>query len=367
MSGASRCSARPSDLIEYAREADDVVWRLRNELHNFDDDVEAYLLVTGGFSRMLRYSDPLWQAAFELEDMASWVSHVGWAFAIAGAGGDSTTPAVVSADSGAVDHWLNPIDWKPAQHLRSGGAGEWLRALDPSCRGFTGRSGYRGSGFVVGPDGRSYPLVAPYVTRDGKEYQADDGLEPGQHSVLELDGRDPGWTTINEDIGVERWRDAPDVGERILLGIASTGAGRPNGSSKSDVEQLVVAPGMAPYFGAGASRSAFEPAPPEYTTPAAPDYAPPKQPDTMYPGANASSAATGGAGTLIEGVGGAVMADQGSHAAFDVMFQQNADGRVRALYKRVYVGFDDTGKPYATSVWVTGPENNDHALITYAP
>ena len=48
-------------------------------------------------------------------------------------------------------------------------------------------------------------------------------------------------------------------------------------------------------------------------------------------------------------------------------FQQNADGRVRALYKRVYVAFDDDGKPYAESVWVIGPENNDHVVINYAP
>ena len=64
---------------------------------------------------------------------------------------------------------------------------------------------------------------------------------------------------------------------------------------------------------------------------------------------------------------GVFMADQGSHAAYDVTFQQNADGRRRALYKRVYVGFDDEGKPYPESVWVTGAETNDHVLINYAP
>jgi hypothetical protein len=367
MSGESRCSARPSDLIDYAREADDAVWQLRNALHNFDRDTGPYRLLTVGFFRMLGYSDPIWNSALELEDMASWVSHVGWAFAIAGAGGDSATAAIVSADAAAVDQWLEPIDWNPAKNLRSGEDGDWLRALGPLCRGFSEESGYQGSGFIVGPDGRSYPLVAPFVTRDGEEYQADNGLQPGQRSVLELDGRDPGWTTIFGQTGVERWRDAPDIGERILMGIGSTVAGRPNGSSKSDVEQLVLIPGMKPYVGAVPERPTSEPTPPPYMVPNAPNYAPPGRPDTVYPGANPRSAAGSGVPILIEGMGGAMMADQGSHAAYDVVFQQNADGRVRALYKRVYVGFDDNGKPYTDSVWVTGPENNDHVLINYAP
>ena len=351
MSGA-RCSARPSDLIDYARATDDVVLQLRNELHNFDDDVEVYLFVTAGFFRMVGHSDPIWRAAFELDDLASWVGHVGWAFAAAGAGGDSTTSAIVHADAPAVDRWLNPIDWNPAKHLRAANAGDWLRAVDPSCRGFADTSGYRGSGFVIGPDGRRYPLVAPYVTRDGTQYDADDGVQPGQPSVLDLDGRDPGWTTIHESIGVERWRDAPDIGQRILMGVGSTAAGRPNGSSKTDVEQLVVMPGQAPSFVLAPVRSS-EPAPPPFIA--------------STTGGKASSAAGDAAGTLIEGVGGAAMADLGSHAAFDVQFQQNADGRVRALYKRVYVGFDDDGNPYAASVWVTGPDNNDHVPINYAP
>jgi len=363
---ARRCSARPKDLIDYARETEDIVWQLRSELQHFDDDLAAYLLVTSGFFRMAGQSDPLWRAAFELEDLAQWVGEVGWAFATAGGESDASTSNVVQTDSAAVDHWLAPIDWKPARHLRASEPGDWLRAVDPQCQEFGEGLGYRGSGFVIGPDGRSYPLVAPYVTRGGEQYDADDGVEPGAPSVLELDGRDPGWTTIYESIGVERWRDAPDVGERILMGIGSTAAGPPNGSSKDDVEQLTLLPGRAPSFGAPPTRLS-EPSSPAYIAPSAPEFAPPRYPDTMYPGGKPSTAAGDAVGTVINGVGGAVLADLGSHAAYDVMFQQNADGRVRALYKRVYVGFDENGEPYADSVWVTGPETNDHVIINYAP
>ena len=367
MSGDTACSARPADLVEYARETGDAVWQLRGALHDFDIAAEAYELIAGGIFRLARYGDALWDAAFELEDLAGWVAHVGWAFAVAGAGGDATATAVMTTSAMAVDAWLEPVEWSPAKHLRSGAPGEWLRALDPTCHGF-GDAGYSGGGFVVGPDGRTYPLVAPYVTRDGVVYQADDGLVPGARSVLDLDGRDPGWTTIYEKIGVERWgSDAPNLVTRLLTGIGSTVAGRPNGSSRSDVEALHLVPGMAPTFGAVPDRPATEPAPPPYMQPSEPPYSPPAQPGTVYPGSNSQA---GKANAVSEGVdlaGGFFMSDLGRHAAYDITFQQNATGQVRALYKRVYVGFDDAGDPYADSVWVIGPENNDHVLINYAP
>ena len=222
-----------------------------------------------------------------------------------------------------------------------------------------------GSSWV--PDGRSYPLVAPYVVRDGKTYNADNGVEPGQRSVLELDGRDPGWTTVYEKIDVERWRDDPNVGEKILSGFGSTVGGRPMGSSESDVRSLVVTPGMAPSFASGDTRPATEPTPPPYMVPKAPEFASPRQPETTYPGGSAGAAVASGAPIVIEGLGGAFMADQGSHAVYDITLQQNDVGRIRALYRRVYVGFDDAGKPYADSTWITGPDHNDQVLINYAP
>jgi hypothetical protein len=185
--------------------------------------------------------------------------------------------------------------------------------------------------------------------------------------VLELDGRDPGWTTLWEKIGVERHRNDPSTWEKLWMGVGSTVGGRPSGSTESDVEKLVLMPGMAPYFGFVPDQPTAEPTPPPYIEPKAPDVAPPRQPDTSYPGNNTPAARASGATIVIEGLGGALMADLGSFDAYDVMFQQNAKGDVRALYKRVYVGFDDNGKPEATSVWVFGPENNDQVEIRYAP
>jgi len=54
-------------------------------------------------------------------------------------------------------------------------------------------------------------------------------------------------TLVYADAGaVDHWREAPGLGERILIGIGSTAVGRRKGSSKFDVDRLVVLPGRAP-------------------------------------------------------------------------------------------------------------------------
>ena len=370
MSGASICSARPGDLLEYTRGAGDVISQLRSELVALDVVLEDFLFASGGWLGWFKehdYSDPIWTAVVDLDELASWVAHVSWAFATAGGGVDINSTDVVTATTLAVAAELAPVEWNPSKHLRAATPGDWLRAFNPFCRGYQPGAGYRGSGFIEGPDGRLYPLVAPFVRRAGVEYHADDGLVPGQPSVLELDGSDPGWTTLWEDLGVERWREEPAAWQKVLIGVGTTVGGRPMGSTEGDVEKLVLVPGAAPAFGFVPDQSPTEPTPPPYIEPTAPEFAPPNQPDTVYPGNNAPAAGASGVAMLIEGAGGALMTDLGSFDAYDVVFQQNAAGEVRALYKRVYVGFDDAGKPYADSVWVTGAENNDRVLINYAP
>jgi hypothetical protein len=367
MSAETRCSAIPRELVAYARDADEIGRLLRNELHFFDAVVQWCLLRTSNAIRALWFDDPLWGTAAAIDDLASWTAHVAWSFAIAGGSGDPTVAMVVTAEARTVDDWLCSAEWKPTENIRAAKSSEWLAAaIGPNCHMF-GEDRYDGKGFLVGPDGRLYALVAPHVERDRVVYHSDNARLPNQPSVLDLDGREPGWTTIYEKIGVERWRDAPDVLGRVLSGFGGTVGGRPNGSSERDVRQLMVRPGMAPMFRTRPDRSPEEPTPPPYMVPAAPDFAPPDRPDTMYPGANAGTAMANAVPVLIEGLGGAVMADLGSHAAYDVTFQKNTDGRTRALYRRVFVGYDDTGNAQPKSVWVTGPENNDHVLINYAP
>src|SRR5262249_29687675 len=153
---------------------------------------------------------------------------------------------VITSDTSIVDAWLHETSWRPSDQRRAGAQGDWAAAVfGERCISWRD-AGYQGSGFLAGPDGRAYPLVAPHLVRDGTTYNADDGLGAGQPSVLDLDGRDPGWTTVYEQIGVERWRDAPSVAGRILSGLGATAGGLPRGSTHADVNAVVMRSGYAP-------------------------------------------------------------------------------------------------------------------------
>jgi hypothetical protein len=368
VSGAT-CSARPGDLLEYTHATSAVLAQLRADLVGLDLAIDAYLASGGWFMQWLAggQSDPLWVAATDLDDLGAWVSHVAWAFAQADGSGDITSTAVVTASVMAINEKLNAVDWNPAKHLRSGRPSDWLRAFNSQCRGYPPGAGYTGGGFIEGPDGALYPLVAPYVTRDGVVYQANRSPEPDATSVLTLDGADAGWTTLWSKTGVERFRDQPGAWDRLMMGIGSTVAGRPNGSTSDDVEAVTLLPDSEPYIGVLAPRPTTEPTPPQYMEPTAPEFASPIHPETTYPSGGPMPAGTSGASMVMEGIGGAAMADLGSFDAYEVVFQRNGAGDTRALYKRVTVGFDDEGNPFSQSVWVTGPERNDQVSINYAP
>ncbi len=238
----------------------------------------------------------------------------------------------------------------------------------PRCVSF-GDAGYEGAGFIRGPDDRRYPLIAPHVMREGKTYNADDGVRPGEPSVLDLDGRDPGWTTIHEQIGVERWRDEPGAAGRILAGLGASAAGPPAGSTEDDVRAVVINPGRKPTLGKSLAPSAARSASPPLYMPSAPPVPPPNKPDLEYPLGQTSVAAGAMnlAPVVVDGLVGAARADLGSYDAYDIVFQENRDGRIRALYQRVFVGFEASGEAQLSSVYVTGPERNDQVPIAYAP
>jgi hypothetical protein len=366
---ARHCSARPDDLLRCANEAEHVASALRGCLAAFDRAMEYFVFRTHGLFAALRWSDPLWSVVNDLEDLSSWVAGIGSAFEAAGGRGAAGRVDVVTSDAATIDAWSGRSSWRPVSALEHGTRSAWAAAVfGPRCISWDD-AGYEGAGFIVGPDRRAYPLVAPHVVRHGRVYNADDGTEPGRPSVLDLDGRDPGWRTVYEQIGVERWRDDPGAVGRLLTGIGSSAAGPPVGSTASDVDAVLIAPGRAPVLSrAIAPTTRPDHAPPIYAPPA-PPVPPPNAPDLEYPVGQASVAAGAMnlAPVVLDGIVGAARADLGSHDAYDIVLQANNDGRIRALYRRVFVGFDRSDEPELSSVYVTGPERNDQVRINYAP
>src|SRR4051812_15506180 len=70
MSTSEACSARPYELLAYARAAGDLAHSLRSALDAFDRVFEwAMARMNGAIS----FDNPLWDAAFDLDDLGTWV------------------------------------------------------------------------------------------------------------------------------------------------------------------------------------------------------------------------------------------------------------------------------------------------------
>ncbi|MEO7556145.1 MAG: hypothetical protein ABIV94_06025 [Acidimicrobiales bacterium] len=288
-------------------------------------------------------------AATVLGELSQDAHAVGTAFALAGAAG---ADGVVRTDAAAVEARLR-TQWRPEGRVTRGDNAEWFASLY-GTRCFAGNQRYFGAtSFITGPDGRRYALVAPTVVRDGLAYNAEWGRD-GSSSVFDLFGADPGWRTVDVESGVERHRHSPGAFERLMMGFGATATAPLAASSRGDVEAVVLEPGELP-------RIARVPAPSATTTPIPPD---PEfeswQPLPVNLVALAPMAADFSLAVLN--------ADDGAHDAYQISFQENADGRRRALYQRLdVIPGDDSSPTVLAPSYVVGPSLNDddRILIRY--
>lgn len=163
-------------------------------------------------------------------------------------------------------------------------------------------AGYEGGGFVVGPDGREYPMVIPTVTTADGTYTADAWVAPGEPAVANLGGADDGWEVVGYASGVERVQAAPGALAIVLGGIAaSTGLVRP-APPNSGLPSIVMHPNGPPSLS--------------------------EEPPTLPTTENTPDA--DGMSLLVADV--AVMTvnmDNQTERAYQVIFEQNDDGRIR--------------------------------------
>ncbi len=248
-----------------------------------------------------------------------------------------------------------------ADSFRTMGVAEWHAAMTPpGCRSFgTGRY-YSGGGAMRGPDGRLYPLVVPHlVVDDEHHYTIDADAAPNTPTVASLGGADSGWTMVAYRTGVERLFSEPSTVETVLVGFA-VGTGLEIGAAISDGQLAGVhlrAGRRASFLGtipAGAPVDMSGAAALESPTPmvwlvvdgragqypidelvdrgaAAGDLASvPRARHTSLGRFNTADNAL----TLMTGaISGFVAArdlDEGRHRAYEVMFEEHADGRRRA-------------------------------------
>lgn len=240
----------------------------------------------------------------------------------------------------------------------------WIARVFPGGRAWCGPDTYVGSGAVLGPDGRRYPLVVPEVRHEGRLVRGD---ADGTVDVATLAGRDPGWATVDVATGVSRIRD--DLRWYQSFAVASLGfnprvtsrlTGRP--ATERVRSALHVDPNGVPRLEAVDVPTTGGPAP--TTPPVAPPE--PRRVPGRTPGRTRGpfrrrAAGTPPVGTALDvGIGaleGMVLLDrvrQAGRAAWQVVFEQHPDGRRRARMRLYEVAATEDGdvvvNPSAVSV-----------------
>ncbi len=293
----------------------------------------------------------------------NFVSLVAAAFRRADAGGGP----IRFAGQGAVDKGMQATaDYNPFASLTAGTPGEWARMVRDMC--YAGGAGYLGGGFIVGPDGRRYPLVIPQVKDGGKLYQADDG---GGGDVATLDGADPGWFNTGIYTGRGQLFPARTTGPAIAAfvnhlfgGNASVG----NASSPGDYNGLVIGDGRPSWYAHGS---------PQLNAAAKPGLA--KADDPLFgplPGRSAGPSLTRGAGAanlallpanaVLGAASAAEQAKANHYGAYQLRLERNLDGRVRARLTMYAMANDDDGSRVIAPIGV-GVGDHGAQIIHYRP
>lgn len=294
-------------------------------------------------------------------------------------------------------------DWSPVDKFVAGSSLAWSAAVFApnllSCTtgpGTTGSSGYAGGGFLIGPDGRKYPLVEPYITGpDGKTINADVAAST-EHDVTTLDGRDTGWHDLGTVVGSDKFGTVGTTTKILAgLGVAAGGAGPITTAQPAWLNGLSIGHGGYAVVTDTPDSLAHSVQPGQGITEVNPAY---QQVTTDERGrttiveepanpANYGSRVVTANGValginVLNGVSVAEHLDDSQIHAYQVTFQQNDDGRVRALmhsYQVVdntqigggshdlyssYVTADSDGKPVYSPMKFRSP---DHAVLLPAP
>jgi hypothetical protein len=315
----------------------------------------------------------------DLMEYADIPSSEGWVRALydQAAAAEAELLAALDDEDGA-----NRMDAAPftlAGSVVPGDPSAWIHAVaPPGCEWFTPDRGYWGGGFVVGPDGRRYPIVIPHLEVDGHVYTGGAGsgiagwIDDGSAciplgSVAELGGADPGWTMVAYRSGVERIVGAPSGSDRFLAAVAgTTGLVHPLPGNEL-LPGIVMAPERPPAFSADVDALPVVEQP-VFDTPL------PLVPVTLFvngrvqqvradelafaprdvrrAAARLGVTPPGGSGTLVagavdlavpvaQGVALAANLDNQHLRAYQVIFEENADGRTRARVETFWLSASD--------------------------
>ena len=229
---------------------------------------------------------------------------------------------------------LGPGEFSIAAATTAAEPAQWLHDVNPACVRFAGGT-YVGGGYVADHHGVRYPIVVPRVeTDDGDVYTADrHAVAPGEPSVATLGGSDPGWEIVGCATGIARFQEAPSLDEGAWGFLAGTtglvGPLPPN----SGLAHIAVPATGPPHLA---------------------DEPPTPGPVVAPASANAPDASRSAPGDVLEGSaalaltaaqGGVVAGalDNQTERAYQVIFEENGDGRRRARIQTFTLAHDGAG------------------------
>jgi len=258
--------------------------------------------------------------------------------------------------------------WDPFASLRPGGdSGSLYPAGLNVC--LPGNPHYQAGGFIIGLNGKRYPLVVPWATGPGGQaYNADQEPKPDANTGNLL-GSDPGWQTVGMTGGIGTF--GPKAGRGAKLAIFLGGlAGEPYQSygkyEPGELNRLQIGPDGDPSLGNTAQAAPQFDGPPTAPENAHEEFAPgangPERKSTDPP-PDVASGAVGLASGALGGAGTALHANDSRPAAYQVVFQQNADGRTRALFRSYQVVAQPSGHLLIQPSYVIAGGNGQPALV----
>lgn len=261
--------------------------------------------------------------------------------------------------------------YKPLKATFLADPSKWQALVNTMC--WRGGS-YGGGGFIIGPDGKPWPLVVPMVPDGhGGFYNAS---ADGSGTVESLGHTDKGWFTLGTYEGAGPLVNGPS---RAVLAFAGGATGLLGGEVPDtsliypDEYRHLDLSGSLPRWDAGADA-------PNYGN-HNPDDWPDQVPNVdghveWQPSGELADNAASGAGvvsSIVEGANNATKIDNLGYGGYKVTFQRNLDGRTRASFTFYQVNNNPDGtKTIVPQPIVAGPGGhpahyNEAPVLRYQP
>lgn len=272
-----------------------------------------------------------------------------------------------------------PKAFNPLSTIQPGAMPSWAQGMVCTANGLSpfattanGTYGYFGGGTIAGPGGVQWPIVMPYLQQGEHVYMADDGQVRADGGIYQLDGNDPGWTTVATYSGLNNFGHISATTKSATILLIATG--QELETTQTDPGAVRIGPDGTAYAGHDVTEIPQSPQDKAYWD---------IESQTMMPEGSSKYL---GPLALADQAGMAAQAahNEDSHTSrqWYVSYEVNDDGRTRAVVHTYSATPAEDDKTYVGSFANSFPTGNgqtqeipyntrynpyDHAVMTAVP